>query len=563
MRKNRMQKYISGGQLALDRMERDSLRGNAVMQELLMELIRKNENTEYGRKYGFRSIHSYVDYAAKVPLSTFEDYEPYIERMLCRNHRNLLTSDEVVYYAHTSGTTGASKMIPCTHQALDVCFSAVYERVFGLYDRTLREKTGKGMPDCRGLTIMEAKPGYTIYGVAHGAISETLLVPEDTARYNALPEELVYPSADFDRRHLKALFALRERRLSFIQCTFAPFLHDMIAYLCQHWETLCQDIENGSIDPDIVVDPALRKKLLKRMKPDPERAREVRSIMEAHADGAFVPLLWPDLKLIATVGTASFAPYLEKLRRYLGPDVAVDYLGYVSSEAAIGTVLRENEAEYTLIPWSGFYEFLPMDEESDGKPLLMDQLEVGKEYELIVTNLSGFYRYRLGDVVRITGYHNECPKLVCAYRKSQLVNMYGEKMTETTLHNAVEAMAKESNTAILEYSVYPDAETDPGHYTVLLESDREIAPDQWSRYSEILNRKLCELHDSYRAKIERKTLLPLQVKFVQPETYALYRDLKIMGGASPNQIKPLHVITDGRLKRFFFGLLQGPTQTDA
>ncbi len=563
MRKNRMQKYISGGQLALDRMERDSLRGNAVMQELLMELIRKNENTEYGRKYDFRNIHSYADYAAKVPLSTFEDYEPYIERMLCRNHRNLLTSDEVVYYAHTSGTTGASKMIPCTHQALDVCFSAVYERVFGLYDRTLREKTGKGMPDCRGLTIMEAKPGYTIYGVAHGAISETLLVPEDTARYNALPEELVYPSADFDRRHLKALFALRERRLSFIQCTFAPFLHDMIAYLCQHWETLCQDIENGSIDPDIVVDPALRKKLLKRMKPDPERAREVRSIMEAHADGAFVPLLWPDLKLIATVGTASFAPYLEKLRRYLGPDVAVDYLGYVSSEAAIGTVLRENEAEYTLIPWSGFYEFLPMDEESDGKPLLMDQLEVGKEYELIVTNLSGFYRYRLGDVVRITGYHNECPKLVCAYRKSQLVNMYGEKMTETTLHNAVEAMAKESNTAILEYSVYPDTETDPGHYTVLLESDREIAPDQWSRYSEILNRKLCELHDSYRAKIERKTLLPLQVKFVQPETYALYRDLKIMGGASPNQIKPLHVITDGRLKRFFFGLLQGPTQTDA
>jgi len=75
-------------------------------------------------------------------------------------------------------------------------------------------------------------------------------------------------------------------------------------------------------------------------------------------------------------------------------------------------------------------------------------------------------------------------------------------------------------------------------------------------YSEILNRKLCEAHDSYRQKIEQKIMLPLQVKFLQPQTYALYRDLKIMGGASPNQIKPLHVIPEGRLKRFFLGLVQ-------
>lgn len=236
--------------------------------------------------------------------------------------------------------------------------------------------------------------------------------------------------------------------------------------------------------------------------------------------------------------------------------MAVDYLGYVSSEATIGTVLRENQAEYTLILWSGFYEFIPMEEGKPAAPLLMDQLEIGKEYELIVTSLSGFYRYRLGDVIRVTGYHNECPLIVFSYRKSQLISMYGEKVTETALHNAVEALAKETRTAMLEYGVYADMETNPGHYTVLLESDREIAPDTWPMYSEILNRKLCEAHDSYRQKIEQKIMLPLQVKFLQPQTYALYRDLKIMGGASPNQIKPLHVIPEGRLKRFFLGLVQ-------
>ena len=146
--------------------------------------------------------------------------------------------------------------------------------------------------------------------------------------------------------------------------------------------------------------------------------------------------------------------------------------------------------------------------------------------------------------------------IVFSYRKNQLISMYGEKVTETALRTAVESMAEESGTAVLEYSVYADSETDPGHYIVLLESDREILPEAWPYYSEILNRKLCEAHDSYCKKISQKTMLPLEVKFVQPQTYALYRDLKVMGGASPNQIKPLHVISGDKLKRFFFGLLQ-------
>ena len=134
--------------------------------------------------------------------------------------------------------------------------------------------------------------------------------------------------------------------------------------------------------------------------------------------------------------------------------------------------------------------------------------------------------------------------------------MYGEKVAETALHRAVEATAEESGTTVLEYSVYADTEKDPGHYTVLLESDREISPSSWPFYSEILNRRLCDIHESYCRKIMQKTMLPLEVRFVQPQTYALYRDLMVMTGASPNQIKPVHVITDGRVKRFFFGLLQ-------
>ena len=548
-----MQAYIDGGRRALERMEAASRRGNDLSAETLARLTRESAQTEYGRRYGFGGIRSYADYAARVPLSGYEDYEPYIERMLCYGEKNLITAGEVAYYAHTSGTSGASKMIPCTREALDLLFGTVFLRVFGLYG-------ADGMPDCPGINLMESRIGYTPHGVAHGAISETLDRPGDTPFYNALPDGLVYPDAEFDRRHVKMLFALRERRLSFLMSTFSPTLFDMITYVRRHWETLCADLEAGRISPDIAVDPKLRKRLDGLLAPDPERAAEVRAVMEAHADGAFVPLLWPDMKRIATVGTATFAPFIDRLRPSLGPDTAVDYLGYVCSEATVAAPLRVNEPSCMLLPQGGFYEFIPVEDGAPDTPLTMDRLETGKEYELVVTNLSGFWRYRIGDVVRVTGRHNECPTIVFSYRKNQLISMYGEKVTETALRCAVEAMAAECGTAVPEYSVYADTETEPGRYIVLLESDREIPPREWPRYSEALERALCAAHDSYRKKILQKTMRPLEVRFVQPQTYALYRDLKVMGGASPNQIKPIHVITDGRLKRFFFGLLQGETE---
>ena len=548
-------RYIDGGLAALRRMEEDSRRAGALSEETLMRLLRENEDTEYGRKYDFRSIRSYADYAAKVPFSAYEDYEPYIERMICFGEKGLITSREVVYYAHTSGTSGASKMIPCTQEALDLLFDAVFCRVFGLYDADCRSLGENGMPACKGISLMESRIGYTPRGVAHGAISETLNRPGDISGWNALPEELICPAAEFDRRHVKMLFALRERHLSFLMATFSPTLYDMLVYVRHNWPALCADLEAGRIGPDIAVDPKLRSRLDGRLTPDPERAAEIRAIMERHADGAFVPLLWPDMKRIAAVGTATFAPFIDRLRPALGPDIAVDYLGYVCSEATVAAPLRAEEPACMLLPRGGFYEFIPA-EEGAAETLTADQLEAGREYELVVTNLSGFYRYRLGDVIRVTGRHNGSPLIVFSYRKNQLISMYGEKVTETALRTAVEGMAEESGTAVLEYSVYADAGTDPGHYIVLLESDREIPPDAWPQHSEILNRRLCAAHDSYRKKIEQKTMLPLEVKFVQPQTYALYRDLKVMGGASPNQIKPLHVIPEGSLKRFFFGLLQ-------
>ena len=92
-----MQRYIADGIAVLERMEQASLHGNEISHKLLMQLVRDNQDTEYGRKYGFREIRSYADYAAKVPLSDYEDYDPYIERMLCFNLLPSNIGDERFY----------------------------------------------------------------------------------------------------------------------------------------------------------------------------------------------------------------------------------------------------------------------------------------------------------------------------------------------------------------------------------------------------------------------------------------------------------------------------------
>ena len=348
-------KYISGGLQALDRMEQASLHAGEISYKTLMKIIRENEDTEYGKKYGFRNIRYYADFARQVPLSDYTDYEPYIERMLCFGEKDLLTSRDVVYFAHTSASSGASKMIPRTQEELDILFSTVFERVFALCEKSCLEKTGSGIPAWKGINLMESRIGFTPAGIAHGAISETLNIREDTSFYNALPEEIIYPASEFDRRYVKMLFALRERHLSFLMSTFSPTLYDMITYLCDNWQSLCADLEAGRTDPDVAMDNALRTRLDACLSPDPERAAEIRQIMTAHREDAFIPLLWPELKLVATVGTSTFAPYIEKLRQHLGPDIAVDYLGYVSSESTVAAELHEDEPSYLLLPFIGFY----------------------------------------------------------------------------------------------------------------------------------------------------------------------------------------------------------------
>ncbi len=219
---------------------------------------------------------------------------------------------------------------------------------------------------------------------------------------------------------------------------------------------------------------------------------------------------------------------------------------------AVATAMES--AEYTLLPQSGFYEFIPADSEDESVTLNADQLEPGKDYEIVLTTLSGFYRYRIGDVVRCVGYDRQSPKICFMYRKKQMVSIAGEKTNEAAIAWAVGEFEKATGVSVFDYSVYADTKAEPGRYVLFMEPGKHIPKEKLGEYREIAESKLGIANPSLGSKLADGTLGPVGIQFVQQQTYYLYRDLMILRGTSENQLKPVRVIDTPIKEKFFFAL---------
>lgn len=216
-----------------------------------------------------------------------------------------------------------------------------------------------------------------------------------------------------------------------------------------------------------------------------------------------------------------------------------------------------NDPKYDLLTDSCFFEFLPTDDSADeAHPLTMDQLEAGKEYEVIITNLSGFYRYRIKDVIRVLGYHGTTPQITFAYRISQMVNLAAEKTTEEHLSHAVKALSEQIGCMIDDYCLYIDYDVNPARYVLLIEPDHPLPTDRLADYARIFEEKLCHANVEYSVCRYDRSIGDPVVLLQQPQTHALWREFKIYKGASSNQVKPVRILDAPQKEKYSFGMLE-------
>lgn len=529
---------------------------NRLSEELLLKLIRDNENTEYGKKYHFSEIKSIDDYKKNVPFSQFDDYAPYIDRMIKNGEKNLITSYKIVQYAETSGSVGVPKKIPVSDKSMRIYTKYTITRVTALAQKYLREKTGKGIPCGRGFNQLEIVDRTLDDGTPLGNISGSAaksykkLFPY----YLTSPIPVLFPKGYMPMLYLKVFYSLSDRDMTFMFSVFMNNLVDMMTYIERNWQMLVNDIRNGTFDESIEMDDETREELMKVTKPDPKRADELEKEFSKGFDTPIIPRIWKKMSFICTIGTGGFAAYTDKMRSYSG-DVAIDFSIYGASEAMMAACPRIEEPKFALLPDSCFFEFIPAEApEGTTDTLNINELEIGKDYEIIITNLSGFYRYRIKDVITVLGYEGESPLITFAYRKSQLLDLAGDKITEAVADKTIKTFGEKTGVPIIDYSVYINRDDNPAHYEFLLEPDGELDSSKTDEYAEMLDGILGSINPVYKECVDTKEIDHLTLYLQQQQTHALWREMKMMKGASANQVKPVRVLDTPQKKNFFYKL---------
>lgn len=550
-------KIIGQGYAALDALDGIAEDANEYSRKFLMNLLEANRDTVYGRKYGFGEIGSYEEYKEKVPLTTYEDYRELVEGISEEGRENVLTSAEVVHFCPTTGTTSAPKMIPVVRKAMELSTAYTLPAAFAMGDRELKKRGKPGFVKGKGLFLIEigklsrSKSGITIGGISSTSVRASDGLMEMLA---VSPRELITPDAYLDSKYLHLLFALKERNLSWIGSCYMTTVAGVMDCMATRWEEICADIENGIINPDVEMSDETRASLNAKLEPDPERAEELRRIFGGGFDEPVVPKIWPEMSLIGAIGSGSFKTHTDKVRRFVGPDVPICNLVIAASETLVALADGCDSDEFILLPQASFFEFIP-ENGNLSEAYTMEELRIGERYEVVVTTLSGLCRYRLMDVVEVTGYYGQIPKVRFSHRGNVFLNIAGEKTTEADLLRAIGIFSEKTGIRISEYASFADMEKAPGRYALLLEPDGKMDVDKLPEYAEILEEAFCRTF-GYKYERAAGNIDPLKLYIQQNQTHLLYRELQIMKGVSPNQLKPVRVIRTPEAKAFFLKMIE-------
>lgn len=522
---------------------------------LLLDLLKENKDTEYGKKYDFANIRTIDQFREKVPFVEYDDLQPFIHRMMA-GEKDVLCSEPPKYYAMTTGSIGVPKHIPVSERELKKYTKYSVAMAFGVAEEYYRDTTGMGVPVGPGLNAVEMKMTETKTGVEKGSISATLMqsVKDIVPYLLSSPWEIVCPGKEMDLKYLKTRLALQCKDLAFMDSVFLSGLVDLMDYIQDNHKMLCDDICNGTINESVEVPDDIRELLASQIEPDPERAEVLRREFAEGFDTPIIPRIWPRMSWIGGIGTGAFFPYVRRMRSYSGKSIPFNNLCYAASESFMAVSRHMGDTSYVLIPDGGFYEFIPVKSEDETKTLLLNELEIGEDYEVVVTNLSGFYRYKIHDVVKVTGYYNETPILKFIYRRNQLISLAGEKTSEEAVRWAIEVFAREAKVDVNDYSIYADRTVSPPHYTMLVEPSKIVPKERIDFCRDILERCLIHANPTYSEALRNGSLGKLYLVFLQQETYRLYRDMMIMKGTSSNQLKPVRVIDSPMKEKFFFEL---------
>nr|BBM60838.1 glycoside hydrolase family 3 protein [Juncus wallichianus] len=580
-------------------MEELTKNADSVQERVLAEILSQNAETEYLTRYKLNGATDRETFKAKLPVVTYEDLQPEIQRIANGDRSPILSSHPISEFLTSSGTSaGERKLMPTIREELDrrqLLYSLLIP-VMNLYVPGLDK--GKGLyflfikSESKTPGGLPARPVLTSYYKSEHFKSR----PYDPYNVYTSPNEAILCTDSFQSMYAQMLCGLIQRLdVLRVGAVFASGLLRAIRFLQLHWQQLAEDISNGTLTGQIT-EQSIREAVIGGLKPDPELARFITKECSKGDWAGIITRIWPNTKYLDVIVTGAMAQYIPTLEYYSG-GLPMACTMYASSECYFGLNLRPMcapaDVSYTIMPNMGYFEFIPVDGTNGyntcngGAHQLVDlaHVEIGKEYELVITTYAGLCRYRVGDILRVTGFHNAAPQFKFIRRKNVLLSIESDKTDEAELQKAVtnaSELIKPYNASVVEYTSHAYTKCIPGHYVIYWELLVKKDPIKNGKSGVIPAEVLDEcclameeaLNTVYRqSRVADGSIGPLEIRVVRPGTFEELMDYAISRGASINQYKvprcvnflPILELLDSRVVSAHFspGLPKwAPTRSD-
>lgn len=521
----------------------------AAQQDRLLRILRTNADTLFGKQHGFADIQSVEEYRARVPIHTWDDIAPLVDRMVA-GERGVLVAEDVFFYATTSGTTGRRKLIPVTSGFVEEC--RVATRV--LFRTTFLEMPG--IVRGKRLSMRSPKVEPLAPGVEAGSITVALSGGLDGSEsaFDAVPTA-VYRVEDFATRYRLCIRFAAQEHVTLVSAVNPSTLLLFARTLEEHWQDSARALEDGGLGEGLVLDEDQRRQLSARAKKDPEAARRIRDSAEAHGGRPRLRDLWPDLAGLVCWKGGSAPWYLSRLGASYGELPVLDY-GYAASEGCFGAPLSADGAASVLLPHGHFFELMPeehVDEVRAGErpTTLLHEAEPGRRYYVVVTTGAGLYRYDMNDVVEVVGRHHGAPLVVFRQKGGAMASITGEKVGESHVVQAMDGAATRAQIHVAGFVAAPllpvGSDDVPAYLLAVDPGDEALSDDDLARLAAAFDEALQEENSEYEAKRGSLRLGPVIAARLPAHAIARHRQQRVKAGAPDAHVKIPHVSPDGRL----------------
>ncbi|KAK8483744.1 hypothetical protein V6N13_129270 [Hibiscus sabdariffa] len=535
-----------------------------VQKTVLEEILSSNAHVEYLKKHGLDGRTDRDSFKNTMPVITYEDIQPYVERIANGDMSPILCSKPISEFLTSSGTSGGErKLMPTIEDELGRR-SLLYSLLMPVMSQFVPGlDKGKGMyflfikSEAKTPGGLVARPVLTSYYKSSNFKDR----PYDPYTNYTSPNETILCQDSYQSMYSQMLCGLcQHKEVLRVGAVFASGFIRAIKFLEKHWRLLCNDIRTGTIDSKIT-DPSVREAVMNILKADPKLADFIEAECSKDSWQGIITRLWPNTKYVDVIVTGTMSQYIPTLDFYSNGLPLVCTM-YASSECYFGVNLnplcKPSEVSYTLVPTMAYFEFLPiqrnngvsnsisvpktLNEKEQQELVDLVDVKLGLEYELVVTTYSGLFRYRVGDVLRVAGFKNKAPQFNFICRKNVVLSIDSDKTDEVELQHAVKNAVNHLlpfDATLAEYTSFADTTTVPGHYVLYWElSLNGNTPIHPSVFEDCCLTIEESLNSVYRqGRVSDKSIGPLEIKIVEPGTFDKLMDYAISLGASINQYK--------------------------